>query len=85
MRFCHLQQYRFATIQVTSEISLSEKDRYHMISLIRSKTNEQRKKGTNKNILLNTENKLMVAGGEVGKGMSEIGEGDSEYTYHNDH
>ena len=43
---------------------------------LRNKTNEQRKKETNKKTLLTTENKLVVARGKVGGGMDEIGKGD---------
>ena len=65
-----------------SEISQSEKDRYHMIHLYvefqklnrRSygkgrKNKIQTEREANHKRLLNTENKLRVAGGEVGGGM----------------
>ena len=39
--------------------------------------NKQRKNDTNKQIgLLKTENRLVVARGEAGRGMDEVGEGD---------
>ena len=62
-----------------SEISQSEKDKYHMISLmwnLRNKTEEHRgrerkikteREASHKRFLI-TENKLRVAGGEVGWG-----------------
>ena len=53
-----------------SEISWTEKDKYHIILLmmwnLRNKTNEEtKKKGTNKFRLLNTENTSVVVRGEV--------------------
>ena len=60
-----------------SEISQSEKENYHMISLIwnlRNKTDEHRKnRGKPRNRLLTIENKLRVAGGEVGGGDGVTG------------
>ena len=35
--------------------------------------------------LLNTKNKLVVAIGEMGRGMGEINKGDEEYTYLDEH
>ena len=45
---------------------------------LRNKTSEQKwgKRHRPRNILLTTENKLMVTRGEVGGRMSEIGDGD---------
>ena len=47
---------------------------------LRNKTNEQREgdkgRGKPRNRLLTTENKLMVARGEVGWEMGEIGDGE---------
>ena len=60
-----------------SEISKSEKDKYHLISLICGikETKQINKQGNwETNRLLNTENKLVVAGWEVG-GMGEIDKG----------
>ena len=55
-----------------SEISQSEKDKYHMILLnLRNKTNEQRGKRQRekpRNTLLTIENKLIVTRGEMGGG-----------------
>jgi len=62
-----------------SEISQSQKEKYHMISLIcgRNKTDEhmgkkkkrKKEREANHKRLLTIENKLRVAGGEVGRGM----------------
>ena len=57
-----------------SKISLSEKDKYHMISLIcriweTNKEREKNKRDKARNRLLIIQNKLMVIRGEVGKGM----------------
>ena len=56
---------------ILSEISQTEEDKYHMISLIheiqKTKTNEQTEKQT-----LKYKNKFVVARGEVGGGMGEI-------------
>ena len=71
-----------------SEISQSKKDKYRNFTQmwnLRNKTNEQRKKSKPKNRLLTIENKLMVTRREVGGGMDETGEGDREYTYHDEH
>ena len=69
-------------------LSEIEKDKYHMISLmwdLRNKTNEK-KKIQKKPRFLNMENLLLVvARGEACRGMSEIDEGDKEYTYHDEH
>ena len=46
-----------------SEISQTEKDKYHMISLCGIKNKTKQNKETNR--LLNTENQLVVAKGEV--------------------
>ena len=60
--------------------SKSEKDVNPMISLmqnLRNNKNEQRKKRETdkpRNSLLTIENKLMVARGEMGGGMAEIGD-----------
>ena len=67
---------------ILSEVNQSEKDKYHMISLmwnLRNKTNKQRekkKRDKSRNRLLTIENKLMVTRGEVGGGMGETGDGD---------
>ena len=61
---------------ILSEVNQSEKDKYHMISLmwnLRNKTNKQREKKREKrdksgNRLLTIENKLMVTRAEVGEG-----------------
>ena len=49
--------------------------------------NKQGKKDQNKTKtrLLNIENKLVVTRREVGGGMGEIGEGDWQYTYCDEH
>ena len=55
---------------------------------LRNRTNEQRKKGRNrqiKNRLLNTENILVVARIEVYGGMGEIKKGNQEYTCLDEH
>ena len=61
-----------------SKINHTEKDKYHMISLIcepkKTTTNEQSKQ--NRNRVIATENKQMAARVEVGRGRREIGEGD---------
>ena len=62
---------------ILSEISQSEKDKYRMISLMWTLRNKQRKKRDKpRNRPLATENKLMVAWGEVGRGMGEIDDGE---------
>ena len=40
---------------------------------------------TNRESLLTTENKLVVAREEGSGGMGEIGDGDEEHTYHDEH
>ena len=59
-----------------SEISQSEKDKYHVISLICgiSETKQRKKERIKKTRLSNTENKLVVARGG-GWGMGEVDEG----------
>ena len=59
-----------------SEVSQSEKDIYHMISLIcgnKKKRERERERGQLRNRLFTLENTLMVPKGEVG---GEIGDGD---------
>lgn len=56
------------------EMNQSEKDKYHVISLmwsLRNKTNKHRGKRQTKKqtVKLTIENKLTVSGGEVGGGM----------------
>ena len=43
------------------------------------------KKDKLKNRLINIEKKLVVIRGQVGGEMNEIGEGDKEYVYRDDH
>ena len=57
-----------------SEVSQTEKDKYHMISLIYMWNIKNKTKQTKNN----TEIKLVVAREEVRGNMSEIDEGDSE-------
>ena len=64
-----------------SEISQTEKDQYHdyltyMWNLKQNKTKQMNTQ--NKNRLTDSESKQVVARGEVGGALGEIGEGDSE-------
>ena len=55
-----------------SEISLTEKDKYHIISL----NAEFKKQSLNRNRFINTGNKLVVVKGKKNGVKGEIGEGD---------
>ena len=78
---------------ILSEVNQSEKDKYHMISLmwnLRNKTNKQREKKREKrdksgNRLLTIENKLMVTRGEVGGGWVKLVMGMKECTCCDEH
>ena len=62
---------------VLSKISQTGKDRYHTISLICGiKEKPQMNKQENRNRLIDTENKWVVARGKRRRQTDEIGEGD---------
>ena len=64
---------------VLSKISQTDKDRYHTITLICGiKEKPQMNKQENRNRLIDTENKWVVAGGERRRQTGKIGEGDQE-------
>ena len=56
---------------ILSEISQSEKDKYHRISLIRAKGEKERERNKPRNRLLTTGDKLVVTSGEVGGGWGK--------------
>ena len=64
---------------MASEIRQSEKDKYHVISLmcgLQGTKQTKKKRDKPKDRLLTVENKLMVTSGEVGGFTAEIGDGD---------
>ena len=62
---------------ILSEISQTEKDKYHLIPLyVKSKNKTNKRKKTETDSQIDIENKQVVSRGERAGGMSEIGEGD---------